>query len=599
MDNSQGSGNPRKFIIIGAGPAGLTAAYELTEHGHQPLVLEKSNTVGGIARTENYKGFYFDMGGHRFFTKSVEVNRMWEKVLGDDFLLRPRLSRIYYNQKFFSYPLEPMNALKGLGIWQGILVGMSYLRWQLFPYKEERTFEEWVTNRFGGRLFKIFFKSYTEKVWGISTSELTADFATQRIKDLDLKTAILSMFFKPKKTIQTLIDKFHYPRRGPGMMWAKFKEEVENRNGKVLFNNPVVAIRWANQRVLGVEVERDGSREFIPGTDFISSMAIADLIKRLDPPAPAEVLNAAHQLKYRDFLTVGLVIDKPFLFADNWIYVHDPSVHVGRIQNFKNWSREMVADESQTTVGMEYFCNEGDDLWCASDDELIELGRKELSKIGLANYDDIKDGVVYRVEKTYPVYDSDYSDYLLTIRRFIDSLENLQTIGRNGLHRYNNQDHSMLTGMYAVRNALFEAGYDLWKVNAEQAYHETIQPEVELPAKEVDSVFVSAFTKAFQKLDPRAFGVAWGIVSGFALFFVTLILAKNQWNEIGLKFYLLSQFLPGYAITTTGSLLGLIYGFIVGYLFGWLFAFLKNFGVLVTVAIILRQAQWRLIKRLV
>ena len=599
MIEPQGPDDLRKFVIIGAGPAGLTAAYELTRHGYMPVVLEKGDKVGGIARTENYKGFYFDMGGHRFFSKSNEVNQLWQEVMGDDFLLRPRLSRIFYNRKFFSYPLEPMNALVGLGIWQSLLVGLSYLRWQILPYKKEQTFEQWVTNRFGARLFKIFFKSYTEKVWGISTSELSSEWATQRIKDLDLKTAVLSMFFKPKHSIHTLIDRFHYPRQGPGMMWSKFKDEVEKRQGSVWFNSPVIRLQRSDRCILNIVVERDGFQESIPGTDFISSMAVTDLIKQLDPPAPLEILSAVQKLKYRDFLIVCLIVDKPFLFADNWIYVHDPFVHVGRIQNFKNWSPDMVPDNNLTNVGMEYFCNEGDDLWCASDEDLIELGRKELEKIGLANYEDIIDGVVFRVEKSYPIWDSEYADHLAVIREYLDGFENLQTIGRNGLHRYNNQDHSMLTGMYAVRNALFNANYDLWKVNAEQTYHEVIQDEVDLPDKDVEAVIAHAFTRAFPRMDPVAFGAAWGAVVGFSLFFLTMIVFKNQLNNIGIKMFLLSQFLPGYAVSPWGSLLGLLYGFFGGYIFGWLFAFLKNFGVLASVAIIHRRAEWNLFKRLI
>ncbi len=599
MDGKLTPGHERQFVIIGAGPAGLTAAYELTKHGQRPVVIEKSDKVGGIARTENYKGFYFDMGGHRFFTKSTEVNQMWHEVMGEDFLLRPRLSRIFYGHKYFKYPLEPMNALVGLGIGQSLLVGLSYLRWQLFPYKKEDTFEEWVTNRFGARLFSIFFKSYTEKVWGISTSELSAEWATQRIKDLDLKTAVLAMFFKPKKTIQTLIERFHYPRRGPGMMWSRFKEEVEKCDGKVLFDSDVVRLKRENERITGVVIQHKGIQEEIAGTDFISSMAITDLIKRLDPPAPKEILEAVQNLKYRDFLTVCLIVNKPYLFADNWIYVHDPSVQVGRIQNFKNWSPDMVPDNSLSNIGMEYFCNEGDDLWCSPDEDLIELGKKELEKIGLADSDDIIDGVVYRVEKSYPVWDSTYATHLEEIRKFMNTFENLQTIGRNGLHHYNNQDHSMLTGMYAVRNALFNSQYDLWKVNAEQTYHEVIQEEVEIPEAEIDKVISHAFSRAFPKLDPVAFGAAWGTVVGISLFILVLIVLRNQWDQVGIKIYLLSQFFPGFSISYGGSFLGLIYGFIVGYLFGWLIAFLKNLGVLISVAIIHRRAQLRLFRRLI
>jgi protoporphyrinogen oxidase len=302
------------------------------------------------------------MGGHRFFTKSSEVNQMWNEVLGDEFLLRPRLSRIYYNHKFFNYPLKPFNALAGLGILSSILVILSYIKWQLFPYKREDTFEQWVTNRFGKKLFNIFFKSYTEKVWGISTSELSAEWAAQRIKDLDLKTAVLSMFLKPKKTIKTLIEEFHYPRKGPGMLWNVVKGRIEEAGGEVRLNGSVCGFIRKGNHIESVRVSREGREEIVQGDDFISSMPVTEFIRKLDPPPPPEVLEAASKLSYRDFLTVCLIIDQPHLFDDNWIYVHDPKVTVGRIQNFKNWSPHMVPDPSKSSLGLEYFCNEGDEL---------------------------------------------------------------------------------------------------------------------------------------------------------------------------------------------------------------------------------------------
>src|SRR5918992_1652223 len=473
--NQQQSG--KQVVIIGAGPAGLTAAYELAKLHGNPIVIEKGDKVGGIARTEDYKGFYFDMGGHRFFTKVKEVNKTWREVLGDNFLRRPRLSRIYYNQKFFDYPLKPLNALAGLGLRQSVLITLSYLKWRLRPYPQEETFEQWVTNRFGRRLFRIFFKAYTEKVWGISCKELKAEWAAQRIKDLSLKTVLLSMIVKPKKTIKTLIDQFDYPQRGPGMMWNAFKGEVEKRGGSIRLNSEVVAIHNGGGKYIhSVEVACNGHRETIDGTDFISSMPVTEFIKKLDPPPPPEVLQAAEKLKYRDFLTVCLIVNQSDLFPDNWIYVHDPAVSVGRIQNFKNWSPHMVPDDTKTSLGLEYFCNEGDDLWNMADADLIELGRREIEHIGLASAVDIEDGCVFRVPKAYPIYDSEYRDYLAIVKNFVGNLENYQTIGRNGLHRYNNQDHAMLTGMLSVRNVMFGEKNDLWSVNTDQEYHEEIRP---------------------------------------------------------------------------------------------------------------------------
>jgi protoporphyrinogen oxidase len=465
----------RRFIVLGGGPAGLTAAYELTKYGFRPIVLEKADKVGGISRTESFHGYHFDMGGHRFFTKSEEVNAMWREMLGEDFLLRPRHSRIYYGGKFFDYPLKPRNVLSGLGFWESFRVGLSYARWHIFPYRREDTFKQWVTNRFGTRLFLIYFKSYTEKVWGISTSELSAEWAAQRIKGLSLPTAVLGMFFKPKAKIKTLIEEFHYPKYGPGMLWNRVRSEIERRNGRVQLNSNVSKINREGNRIVSIVVSHDGRDETVEGTDFISTIPISEFIKQLDPPPPAGVLDAASALRYRDFLTVCLIVDQPHLFDDNWLYIHDPHVKVGRIQNFKNWSPDMVPDNTKTSLGLEYFCNAGDDLWSASDADLVDLGKRELEQIGLANRSQFVDGCVFRVEKAYPVYDSHYNRHLEVIREYLDGLENARTIGRNGLHRYNNMDHSMLTGMFAVRNMVLGQNYDLWNINAEWEYHEEIQ----------------------------------------------------------------------------------------------------------------------------
>ena len=566
--------NDSRFIIIGGGPAGLAAAYELTCRGYEPVVFEKYDKVGGIARTEEYKGYYFDMGGHRFFTKSEEVNQMWREVMGDDFLRRPRLSRIYYKHKFFNYPLKPINALRGLGIWESILIGFSYLRWQIFPYKQENNFEEWVTNRFGKRLFQIFFKSYTEKVWGISTSELSAEWAAQRIKDLDLKAAILSMFVKPKQTIKTLIEQFDYPRRGPGMLWQTVQRKVEERGGQVHLNSEIVKILHEDNRVTGVVVKKGGQIETVKGANFISSMAVTEFIRALDPPPSQEILESASRLGYRDFLTVCLVVNQPNLFDDNWIYIHEPNVKVGRIQNFKNWSPDMVPDEKMSSLGLEYFCNVGDELWNAPDSELVELGKRELDAIGLARSSDIVDGSVFRVEKAYPVYDSTYQEHLDVIKVYIAGFSNFQTIGRNGLHRYNNQDHAMLTGMYAVRNMINGENHNLWKINAEQDYHEEIRDEKDEVAERVIN---RVFPEIFTKLEPLAFGVAVGVVAAVSLMTVTAWVALKDLIVASHRLSLLGQYLPGYEVSIfPGALLGVVYGFILGFASGWLVAFLRN-----------------------
>ncbi len=571
----------RAFTIIGGGPAGLTAAYELTRHGVRPTVLEKDRIVGGISRTEQYKGFHFDMGGHRFFTKSEEVNRMWHEVLQTEFLKRPRLSRIYYNKKFFYYPLRPLDTLKRLGIVESVLIILSYLRWQVFPYKQENTLEEWVTNRFGKRLFETFFKTYTEKVWGISCKELKAEWAAQRIKDLSVKTLLVSMILKPGKKITTLIEEFDYPRLGPGMMWTAVKDRIEDHGGSVRLNSNVVRIHREGLRITGVTIQRDGKEERIGGTDFISSMPLAEMVKKLDPPAPPEVLKAANSLKYRDFLTVCLIINQKTLFPDNWIYIHDPAVKVGRIQNFKNWSPHMVPDASKTSLGLEYFCNEGDAIWSLSDAELVELGRREIEQIGLARAQDVEDGCVFRVPKAYPVYDEAYERHLKTIRQYIDSLENCCTAGRNGLHRYNNQDHSMLAGMYAARNLLLGQKIDLWSVNADKEYHEESRaPGRNARRREVDAEWEAALegNLVLGKFDRVALGVALGLLCGAGIFLMTalLLLKGPDGGPVGQNLSLLGQYFRGYSVSWGGALVGAVYGGVVGLIAGYLFALTTN-----------------------
>ena len=563
-------------IVIGGGPAGLTAAYELTKQQQTPLVLEKYDKVGGIARTENYRGYHFDMGGHRFFTKSAQVQQFWQEVLGDDFLRRPRLSRIFYKNKYFHYPLKPFNALWGLGPFEGVRIITSYVRWHLFPYKEEETFEQWVTNRFGRRLFETFFKSYTEKVWGIPCDELKAEWAAQRIKDLSLKTAIAAMFLKPQETIKTLIEEFDYPRRGPGMLWTAVQDRINAQGGQVQLNSNVVGIQREGLRITGVTVERDGRTQTLTGSSFISSMPVTQLLQWLDPPPPPHVLQAANQLAYRDFLTVCLIIKKKELFPDNWIYIHDPSVQVGRIQNFKNWSADMVPDQTMTSLGLEYFCNEGDEIWNMPDEALVALGKREIAKIGLAQAEDVVDGVVFRVEKTYPVYDSDYVASLETIKAYLATLENLQTIGRNGLHRYNNQDHAMLTGMLAVRNLLYGEKNNLWQVNAEQEYHEELMLNQALNPDDLTYVVDKVLPEAFPKLDPLALGMSLGTVLGVGLMLATFFVLLRGGDVSGQTLTLLNQFYPGYTVTAVGGLVGLMYAFVTGFVLGSGYAFLRN-----------------------
>lgn len=461
-------------VVIGGGPAGLTAALEFIRHDLVPVVLERYHLVGGIARTESYKGFNFDMGGHRFFTKSAYVNETWQDLLNNDLLLRPRLSRILYKHKFFAYPPQLGNTLRGLGLKESIKVLASYVRWQLFPYRRVETFEHWVTNAFGKRLFEIFFKTYTEKVWGISCTELRAEWAAQRIKDLSLWVVLKNFIRKTGTKVATLIDRFHYPRQGPGMMWEAARQRICEAGGEVRLNAEVVCVNRSGNRIDSAVVSEAGRQRSISAGLFISSMPLPELVRKLDPPPPPEVLTAAGDLKYRDFLMVCLIVEDTNLFPDNWIYVHEPGVQVARIQNPTNWSDAMTPDRTKSSLALEYFCNEGDELWRTADAELIALASRETEEIGLAAADKVIDGCVFRVAKAYPIYDTTYATSLSTVRNFCDGLENLRTIGRNGLHRYNNMDHSMLTAMYATRMLLFGEHHDIWSINAEQEYHEEI-----------------------------------------------------------------------------------------------------------------------------
>jgi len=473
-----------KAVIIGAGPAGLTAAYELSKNKQPVVVLEADPLyVGGISRTVTYKGFRFDIGGHRFFSKSREVEDLWTEILGPDMLDRPRSSKIYYRGQFYSYPLKPFDALSKLGIIESTLCMLSFAKARALPTKDPKSFEDWVVNQFGQRLFNIFFKTYTEKVWGMSCREISADWAAQRIKGLSLGSAIKNAILPqrtPKdrtKVVKTLIDTFRYPRRGPGMMWEDCADRVRSMGGAVLLGRRVTGCRYdAASRTWTVTVRRsDGGEEQFSGKHVISSMPIRELIALIEPKLPGEVLRSAGSLRYRDFLTVGLILHERNRFGDNWIYIHDPGVKMGRVQNYKSWSPEMVPDPESACYGLEYFCFEGDGLWTTPDSELIALATKELQQVGLADAGDVLDGCVIRQPKAYPVYDDDYKQHVDVVRRGIEShCPNLHLVGRNGMHKYNNQDHAMMTALLAARNIIAgKMDYDVWAVNQDAEYHES------------------------------------------------------------------------------------------------------------------------------
>lgn len=466
----------KSVVIIGGGPAGLTAALELSRQKVPARVLEADRQVGGISRTVNYKGYLFDIGGHRFFTKWDEVNRIWKETLGNKFLLRPRLSRIYYRRKFFLYPLVAKNALLGLGPVESVRILLSYFRSALFPTPKEDNLEEWVSNRFGKRLYQIFFKTYTEKVWGVPCTSIQAEWAAQRIRGLSLMGAVKNALF-PSKTpkAKTLIDRFHYPERGPGQMWETLAEQLNGEGYPVLMERPVVRICHEGGEMTRVVTRGPHGEESFEGTDFISSMPIRDLIRALDPPPPEAVLRAANELRYRDFLIVSLVVNREEVSPDNWIYVHEPGVKVGRIQNFKNWSPAMVPDASKSCLGMEYFVFENDELWASPDEKLIEMAQREIALLGLVRAEEIEDGTVVRMQKAYPMYDPGWAERIETIRAFAQTnLRNLQFVGRNGMHKYNNQDHSMMTALCAAQN-ICGAEHDIWAINSEPDYHEEVK----------------------------------------------------------------------------------------------------------------------------
>jgi protoporphyrinogen oxidase len=482
-DSAPLSDRPWKAVIVGAGPAGLTAAYQLAKAGQHVLVLESDpEYVGGLSRTVNYHGYRFDIGGHRFFSKSHEVEELWTEILGADMLQRPRSSRIYYRGQFYAYPLKPFEALAKLGVVESCLCVLSFLAAKMRPTKNPKSLEDWVVNQFGRRLFRIFFKTYTEKVWGMSCKEISADWAAQRIKGLSLGSAIKNGLL-PKgantdhtEAVKTLIDTFRYPRLGPGMMWETCASKMRKMGGEVLLGRTVVGCRFDAESMSWTVTARtaDGQKEEYRAEHLVSSMPVKQLVAQLEPRLPDAALRAAGSLRYRDFLTVGLILRERNCFRDNWIYVHDPNVKLGRVQNYKSWSPEMVPDPNYCSYGLEYFCFEGDGLWSARDEDLIALAKKELTQVQLASAEDVIDGCVIRQPKAYPVYDDVHQHHVKIVRQALRAhCPNLHLVGRNGMHKYNNQDHAMMTAMLTARNILAgEQKYDVWAVNDDGEYHE-------------------------------------------------------------------------------------------------------------------------------
>lgn len=470
-----------RVVVIGAGPAGLAAAVLLSEAGFFVQVLEADpGYVGGISRTVEFEGFRFDIGGHRFFSKSKEVVDFWNRLLGDNFLSRPRMSRIYYGGKFYSYPLRGFEAMRNLGLVESVRCVASYLKARVDPQQPVTTFHQWVANHFGERLFSIFFRTYTEKVWGMSCDEISADWAAQRIKGLSLwqaaKSALLGPVLKRRRgeVIKTLIDSFQYPKFGPGMMWERAAALIREHGSEVRLGQRVERLEClpdGQWRIEAVDAASGAAREFF-AHHVVCSAALRDLGAFLLPRLESRERLAG--LRYRDFLTVALIFEDEEPFPDNWVYIHEPSVKVGRIQNFKAWSPFMVPDESYSCLGLEYFCFEGDDLWSADDESLVRLALDEICRLGLARRETFRKGCVTRQPKAYPIYDGAYKEIVDAVRAEVEQCyPSLHLVGRNGLHKYNNQDHSMMTGFLAAKNIIAgERLYDVWQVNEDAEYHE-------------------------------------------------------------------------------------------------------------------------------
>ena len=490
-----GIGSSTSVLVIGGGPAGLTAAYDLAKAKVAVTVVdEHQGHWGGIARTEEYRGYRFDIGGHRFFSKSAEVEALWDEILPEPLLVRPRKSRILYAGKFYAYPLDAFEALRNLGPLEALRCVGSYLRARMRPVSPVRTFEDWVTNAFGSRLFNTFFKTYTEKVWGMPCSAISADWAAQRIRGLSLSKAVWHALLPASATdggatIKTLIGHFRYPRLGPGMMWNAAASRIKAAGGQLKQGYRVCRITRSEEAACWHVMAKagNGSLLVLQADYVISSMPLRELVQMLEPEPPEQVRAAAAGLRYRDFVTVALIVKDRQLFDDNWIYIHDPAVRVGRVQNFKSWSPEMVPGSGTACYGLEYFCHEGDGLWEQCDEDLLNLGATELTQLKLMQKGDLIDGTVVRQVKAYPVYDADYEVNVEVVRRYLDTRHpSLQVVGRNGMHKYNNQDHAMMTALIVARN--IRAGsrrYDPWTVNDDAEYHESVRDRVPTGLRDV------------------------------------------------------------------------------------------------------------------
>jgi protoporphyrinogen oxidase len=478
MTTDQNGGGSPPVAVIGAGPAGLTAAYLLSKADHPVAVFEADSVVGGISRTVERDGWRFDIGGHRFFTKVTAVEDLWHEILpAEDMLIRSRMSRIFYDHKLYDYPLRASNALRNLGLIESIKCVLSYVWVRIRPPKDTSSLEGWVAARFGWRLYRTFFKTYNEKVWGVPATEISADWAAQRIKNLSLFSAVVNAILPRRKQtdITTLIEEFQYPKLGPGMMWEAARDLLITAGTEIAMDTRVIGVSRDGRRAHAVITEHNGRHTTTPVSAVISSMPLSDLVRAMDPPAPEHVVAAAGRLTHRDFITVALVVPESASFPDNWIYIHAPDAKVGRIQNYGSWSPYLVRD-GRTCLGLEYFVSEGDEVWTAADDDLAALAERELIGLGLVDSGQVEAAYVVRMPNAYPVYDEGYDVAVKTIADWLATeVPNVYPVGRSGMHKYNNQDHSMLTAMLSVENLLTGSTHDVWNVNVEEDYHEHIQ----------------------------------------------------------------------------------------------------------------------------
>jgi protoporphyrinogen oxidase/putative flippase GtrA len=527
--------NPPIFIL-GAGPAGLAAAYILTQQGQSVVVIEKDETVGGLARSIKYKDFILDYGPHRFFTKIPPVLKLWDEVLGADQVTVQRLTRIYYGRRYFRYPLKASEALSSLGLLESGKIIVSYLAAKLFPNRQPQNFSEWVTAKFGKRLFEIFFEAYTEKLWGLPCKEISADWAAQRIKGLSLSKAIRNALLGNDGKVKTLIDQFQFPRLGSGQLYEKISDHLKQQGQTVLLNTEVVQVHHQNGQVQQVTLKdgKTGKVSTVSCGGVISSIPITFFLQNLVSSPPESVLTASKSLKFRNTILVYLIVEGQQLFPDNWLYINEPSVQLGRVTNFSNWSPEMLPNQHQTPLCCEYWCNFGDAMWEQSESELLHMAEQELRKINLLHGERISSGFVVRLPQTYPIYAGQYKKALLDIQDYIKQFSNLQLIGRYGSFKYNNQDHSLLMGILAAENILTPGQHDLWAVNADSEYEEEASAEVASTAAKTAGV--SRRRQVIQTV--RQMGAYWLTGSAATILDVlmfSLLIESGMWYVFALN----------------------------------------------------------------